>query len=1706
MSNLKRFLSKAKAMSRSTLSVVLVLCLLMLMIPTVLLVAADAWDGSTVATAFAGGDGSEGNPFQISTGAELAYFSQYVTDGTATNGVYFVLTNDIDLGGHKFAPIGGTSKTFYGNFNGMDFEITGLNVDVTHRYSGLFGRVGGGNARISNLTVRGTVKSTGNSVGGITGQLAYGACMSNCAFIGDVTGDWRTGGLIGILDFDTAGLPQAQTMSVTGCYAEGTVKSTNSSNGKYTGGLVGCYANPVTPADGYGRTLVIEDCYSVMTVANGGGLLGPKTSTSAGIEEIVIKNAFFAGTVGGANGAPISNADVSLVAGTNFTNVFYKTNSISGEATGLLTGATACTADEFRGGTVLAQLNAGGGDKWAQGADYPIFRVVDKWDGTTVATAFAGGDGSEANPFLISTGAELAYFSQYVAGSSTRDVYFALANDINLDDHAFTPIGGTASFAGHFDGMGFEITGLKISVSQRYAGLFPKVSYGSVSNLTVRGYVKSTGNSVGGITGQLAYGACMSNCAFIGEVIGDWRTGGLVGILDFDTEGLPEAQTMSIIDCYTEGSVTSTSSSNGKYTGGLVGCYYNKVTTALGGYGRQLLIQDSYSAMTVSNGGGLLGMATNTGTLFTTDLVIKNAFFAGTMGVANGAPITNAVATDLTTCTFENVFYKAESITGEASGLLTDATAYTADKFIDGTVLALLNGTGSKWAQGTHYPVFSNITLYPELSNLQIDNGQLAFNADTTTYDVYLRNSVTSLAVKPTFPEGTTVTVNGTSTDSGVAVPVALTADNTTVITIVASRDGNEKVYTINAICGDFKWDGVSALPFPNIAEEKAGTAEKPFEIALPEHFAFLQMLANATPVKDTATGTSTATVEVGGTPYTVTYTTSSAGHLYGVYFKLVADIDLNNKPWEPFAFNGHLDGNNFTLSGLSVQKPTSNWVGLFTSVKYGSVSNLAVVGNVVGGVTVGGITGNLEGGASLTNCSFTGNVTGSTHVGGLVGRTVPYSGGAVFNVTACWTSGTITASGIRLGGLVGSVNYNADHGGQLILKDCYSDMTVTTTAASIDQTAGLIGNGDVIYRNCFFAGQINAAYPIGFSKSNTVGSVYYMDGSFNTTTGANAGFVGGTKKSADDFKSAAFVELLNTYAAQGVTWANGTDHPVLTYVAPTVVEPTTDPFFMTDLMVEHVTFTFSPSVFTYSFGIPYSADKIHVLPTVPEGATVTVNGQAVESEAISQAISLEVGVEKTVVVKMSVGDSYTDYELKLLRKAKPENGAWDGALEPFDATDKKGSSIDNPILINTPGQLAYLSAMANGTDVMLDGKLHKAPAAASGKVYSKTFFEITADLVMNDVSNYANWLTAAPANDLEPIGYHNDSASLSRNFAGTVNGNSHKIIGLYVNNTSYGGAAGVGLFGSVDSGTLRNIHIVDSYVTGSMRVGGLVGRPRTDILVQNCSFSGIVHGTLAADGFDSLVGGLVGDIVGKATFNSCWTEGTVIGGNSTGGFIGQLYMQSGCEIKNCYSTMTVQADDGYLVGGLIGRFSGQSGNLEVFRSHFAGHVPTNTPFIGVKTETAPVFVTESETFYYRADSYEGDVDSTLIYKAVEKSVEEFADDTVTDLLNDLVDYGDFWKWETSDKGYPVSDGVLLVTDYVDRTNDSVYDDGDWYSGFENKPGGTLEGSTGNEGGSGDAEDNSATGETSLFTAVVILALVSAASALLLVRRKRSAN
>ncbi|MCR5783341.1 MAG: hypothetical protein K6G90_11485, partial [Clostridia bacterium] len=117
------------------------------------------------------------------------------------------------------------------------------------------------------------------------------------------------------------------------------------------------------------------------------------------------------------------------------------------------------------------------------------------WDGE-VASGFASGEGTADSPYVITTGAELAYLSQQVAAGNATVLaanYILGTNialnttakysdwDKNPPEHAWTPI---APFNGVFDGNGHTISGVYVN-NVDCGGLFGQINNATVKDLNV---------------------------------------------------------------------------------------------------------------------------------------------------------------------------------------------------------------------------------------------------------------------------------------------------------------------------------------------------------------------------------------------------------------------------------------------------------------------------------------------------------------------------------------------------------------------------------------------------------------------------------------------------------------------------------------------------------------------------------------------------------------------------------------------------------------------------------------------------------------------------------------------------------------------------------------------------------------------------------------------------------------------------------------------------------------------------------------------------------------------------------------------------------------------------------------------------------------------------------------------------------------------
>ena len=297
----------------------------------------EVWDGS-VAESFAGGKGTKDDPYQIATGSQLAYFAKRVNAeeyGEKYADTYFELTEDIDLGGKEWTPVGETVAdlimggheyfVFSGNFDGNGYTIKNLTIGTeTSPYSGdvcgLFGATSGTieDVVLENVSINYVGGNHSSGYGFRMGGALVGYSMGdivNCTVIGldmkaGSDGSYvalnSIGGLVGIQDGGTT----VSHSRVSGKIEE----STKQGNvGGFVGTLVKgssakyCGADVSVEVTGNGRGIAV------------GGFVGIGNGTTT--DETLIENCYATGNI---TGAEYAGGFVGNISGLNISNCYAK--------------------------------------------------------------------------------------------------------------------------------------------------------------------------------------------------------------------------------------------------------------------------------------------------------------------------------------------------------------------------------------------------------------------------------------------------------------------------------------------------------------------------------------------------------------------------------------------------------------------------------------------------------------------------------------------------------------------------------------------------------------------------------------------------------------------------------------------------------------------------------------------------------------------------------------------------------------------------------------------------------------------------------------------------------------------------------------------------------------------------------------------------------------------------------------------------------------------------------------------------------------------------------------------------------------------------------------------------------------------------------------------------------------------------------------
>ena len=1037
------------------------------------------------------GDGSA-TKYTIRSAEELANFAQLVNSENDFSGKTITLGKNIVLDGSDWTPIGTKDNPFKGTFNGRNgstyYTISGLNGD-------LFGVVDNSKTKIQYVTISG-------GTGRLVNTLKSGT-VESCMSTAEVTGS--TGGLVGqnsgtvdscyYYNAKSKNTPAVGGSSdkVTKCFYladTSTFGAKSSDNGARTAEEF--QLGRVAYELGASSSVWVYDT----TKAEKMPQLGSSSETIAVASELKLTKPDnqpegVVVTLGSSGKKVLTDA-----AGNQY---YYAASGYPNGVSDVPVTFTAPTGYQIVFAPAATQVG---------GKDYHYLRITGSNVEYTYSLVKADirwyeSAGKEKN-YVLKSADELMGFCLLANGSIDGESKnfdgwtLSLGNSIDLENSEWKPI---RSFAGAFDGKGYEITGLNVNYTggdfnSKPAGMFEKLdSTGKILSLAVSGSVKAGGriNYVGGIVGTTESGSeirfCRSNIAVKVNAANSTTNGMAYGGVAGKVQG-------AISNCLNEGTITVDKIKNKCYIGGVAGqvvgsaadlCWNTGSVTASGTAKKNIYTGGivGYGAATnCYNNGSVTGATGKNKNKYVTGGISGNGNVANSYNLGN---VTGAENTTygISSGAATNSYYLCKLNGAEAAKYVNsndEQDITTAEKDnktvykVGGTELVeLLNGSkGSytewinkqdepynpvhiiRWDGSFEEGVEGVITLIYEPNNGGVQTAvteQQRVEGDTGSFTI---KSDTELGFK--HENGTFL---GWSTD-----PRAKTADNRYAAGKTVSVE-KDKTVTLYAVWENI-WTG-------------SGTEADAYQISNAADLTALQTQVNEK-----------------GFSYT------------GKWFILTSDINLNNANWTPIGidafhpFGGSLDGSGKTISGLKVETDRQ-WAGLFGSVRgtYGVPMTMRDLTLKDGSVTTiftgtsfcGGLVAIVEGETALElrnvvaeNLTVSGGISGS---GGLLGR------GRVAMTNCHNRGGSVTGS--YAGGLAGMGYSNLqDH----VLAGCTNSAKVVGKRTA----GGMTGNEThsyVSYTDCTNSGSISATQ--GYASGIAAGGSYERCSNSGAVTGQQA-------------------------------------------------------------------------------------------------------------------------------------------------------------------------------------------------------------------------------------------------------------------------------------------------------------------------------------------------------------------------------------------------------------------------------------------------------------------------------------------------------------------------------------------------------------------------------------------------------------------------
>ena len=267
------------------------------------------YDPADPSSIFAGGTGTQNDPYQIATAAQLRAFAAAVNADEHFDGEYIVLTADIDLGDAQWMPVGSAGGHYFaGIFDGQNHCIRGMKIGTQETpadyvSAGLFACIDG--AVVRNLAVADAeiyiarldaVRTYAGIIAGVTdnSETGAGAVINNCTVSGTIYNksvDWSQNGGITAYCYNSM---------ILNCGAQVDITSISTGGTALAGGIVGQDGFAIV-ANNYARgSIYAEAGVNSATIGGIAGMQAGVAGNNYADVKLVSKNA--TGDIGGITG------------------------------------------------------------------------------------------------------------------------------------------------------------------------------------------------------------------------------------------------------------------------------------------------------------------------------------------------------------------------------------------------------------------------------------------------------------------------------------------------------------------------------------------------------------------------------------------------------------------------------------------------------------------------------------------------------------------------------------------------------------------------------------------------------------------------------------------------------------------------------------------------------------------------------------------------------------------------------------------------------------------------------------------------------------------------------------------------------------------------------------------------------------------------------------------------------------------------------------------------------------------------------------------------------------------------------------------------------------------------------------------------------------------------------------------------------------